>query len=134
MKNDSDIWARGLIGKPWVSGGRGPDAFDCWGLVRWVYLQQLAIILPDFPGLDAKNLHHVSTAYSLEVSDWREILTPSPFCVVGMSKRNVIHHVGLALSDGRTILHCMDGSAVIAQTVYSLRASGFSTIKFFEYK
>ena len=26
-----------LIGLPWVAGARGPEAYDCWGLVRLVH-------------------------------------------------------------------------------------------------
>ncbi|MDR1977214.1 MAG: C40 family peptidase [Synergistaceae bacterium] len=27
----------GLIGKPFIDGGRGPDGYDCWGLVCEVF-------------------------------------------------------------------------------------------------
>ena len=38
-----------LIGKPFKLGGRGPDAFDCWGLVREV-MQRMrpGLALPDW--------------------------------------------------------------------------------------
>src|SRR6187399_3217256 len=38
-----------LIGKPWRLGARGPDAYDCWGLVREV-LQRMrpGEALPDW--------------------------------------------------------------------------------------
>jgi hypothetical protein len=38
-----------LIGKPWRLGARGPDAYDCWGLVREV-LQRMrpGLPLPDW--------------------------------------------------------------------------------------
>ena len=38
-----------LIGRPWRLGGRGPDAYDCWGLVREV-LQRMrpGLPLPDW--------------------------------------------------------------------------------------
>jgi cell wall-associated NlpC family hydrolase len=29
-------WSAGYVGLPWVPGADGPDAFDCWGLVRHV--------------------------------------------------------------------------------------------------
>jgi hypothetical protein len=38
-----------LIGKPWRLGGRGPDAFDCWGVVREVLQRMLpGLPLPDW--------------------------------------------------------------------------------------
>jgi len=36
-----------LIGKPWKFGGRGPNYYDCWGLVMEV-CRRLAMELPDF--------------------------------------------------------------------------------------
>jgi cell wall-associated NlpC family hydrolase len=38
-----------LIGKGWLIGGRGPDRYDCWGLVREV-LQRMrpGLPLPDW--------------------------------------------------------------------------------------
>lgn len=39
-------WAFDLIGKPWALGQEGPDAFDCWGLVRHVQKQQRGIEMP----------------------------------------------------------------------------------------
>jgi cell wall-associated NlpC family hydrolase len=38
-----------LIGKPFVMGARGPDAYDCWGLVREV-MQRMrpGLALPDW--------------------------------------------------------------------------------------
>lgn len=42
-----------LIGKPWRLGARGPDAYDCWGLVREI-LQRMhpAEPLPDWASGD----------------------------------------------------------------------------------
>ena len=38
-----------LIGKPYRLGGRGPDAYDCWGLVREVLRRMLpGQALPDW--------------------------------------------------------------------------------------
>ena len=42
-------WAEDLIGCPWVAGGRGPDAFDCWGLVRWCWGRHFGIEVPEIP-------------------------------------------------------------------------------------
>jgi len=36
-----------LIGKPFKFGGRGPDEYDCWGIVMEV-CRRLEIHLPDF--------------------------------------------------------------------------------------
>ncbi|KAF1305417.1 C40 family peptidase [Candidatus Enterococcus willemsii] len=38
--------AKKHLGKPYVWGGKGPDSFDCSGLVQYVFKQALGIILP----------------------------------------------------------------------------------------
>jgi len=39
--------ARGQIGKPYVWGAAGPDAFDCSGLVQWAWAQ-VGVRIPKF--------------------------------------------------------------------------------------
>jgi cell wall-associated NlpC family hydrolase len=34
-----------LLGKPYKNGGKGPDAFDCSGLIYYIY-QKVSIVLP----------------------------------------------------------------------------------------
>lgn len=41
-------WARPLIGLPYVPGARGPDAFDCIGLVRYCFEHHRGIELPAY--------------------------------------------------------------------------------------
>ena len=44
-----------IVGKPYKIGGRGPNAFDCWGLVRYVYKELLNIELPVYAGFTFKS-------------------------------------------------------------------------------
>lgn len=37
-----------LIGAPYCLGGRGPDSYDCYGLVKELYKRRSGIILPDY--------------------------------------------------------------------------------------
>lgn len=39
-------WSARYVGLPWVPGADGPDAFDCWGLVREVQRTQYGRELP----------------------------------------------------------------------------------------
>jgi hypothetical protein len=126
-------WARELIGKPWESGARGPDAFDCYGLVHWVYERVLGVSLPPLAGLEAKDVLEVARAFKAESSTWRQTPEPTPLCVVAMSKNTQVHHVGLWLPlDRGVVLHSMEHSCVIAQTLSSLRSSGFKLIQFYQ--
>ena len=38
-------WATEYIGKPWERMARGPDTFDCWGLVYDIYKNKHGIEL-----------------------------------------------------------------------------------------
>lgn len=129
-------WVHGLIGKPWVSGARGPDAFDCWGLVWHVYRTVLGIELDVHPGVDAKSTWDVArlVAGQLSRSVWTALLRPEPLCVVTMSANLAAHHVGLWLPlDGGVVLHSMDGRNTTAQTLVSLRGIGLQNVEFYRY-
>ena len=39
-------WTADYLGKPWRNGADGPDAFDCYGLVRAVYRDRYGIEMP----------------------------------------------------------------------------------------
>ena len=41
-------WASDFVGLPFKPGGRGPEAYDCWGLAVLIYRQIFGIELPDF--------------------------------------------------------------------------------------
>ncbi|NNG04358.1 MAG: phage tail protein [Inquilinus sp.] len=41
-------WVRRWIGLPFKLGGRGPRAFDCWGLARAVLAEEFDIRLPRY--------------------------------------------------------------------------------------
>jgi len=55
-------WAEELIGRPWEACGRGPHAFDCWGLARWCWRTRFGIAVPEIP-VDAANLRAVLAGF-----------------------------------------------------------------------
>lgn len=123
-----------LIGLPWVAGARGPDSFDCWGLVRHVFQEALAISLPSLPGLDVSDTAAMARALrDGEASgDWLPLLRAEPWALVAMGQGKLFHHVGIYLPQGVT-LHAVPGSGVIAQTPLSLRSHRFNRIEFYRY-
>lgn len=44
-------WVSRYIGIPYSDGARGPDAYDCWGLVRLVMFERFGVELPRFDTL-----------------------------------------------------------------------------------
>lgn len=131
-------WAIDLIGKPFEKGGRGPNGFDCWGLVYWRYLTHYGIKLPDY-FIEPED--HLAVCKALKEGEmtpdraWIHIETPIDNCGVGLSHNYIFHHVGLwTNAGGGFVLHAHPKSGVIAQSVRALKAQGWSRIEFYRHK
>lgn len=96
------------IGLPYREGARGPDAFDCYGIVAAFYRAVRGIELPDFyadaPGAGSAS-RAISAALRGEVDGGNAVPVTEPadydIAIVG-SNRN-LHHVGVYVDGG--ILH-----------------------------
>lgn len=131
-------WAQKYIGKPWVSGARGPDAFDCWGLLWHVKREHFRQELPQYPGVNARDFLTVCRMIDAgaHATEWKRLEQPAEGCAVGMSQRGNgrFHHVGIWTdADGGLVVHAMDKANVVAQPVEKLKLQGFGRIEFFEY-
>tara|TARA_R110000772_G_scaffold268565_1_gene396203 strand:- start:2925 stop:3359 length:435 start_codon:yes stop_codon:yes gene_type:complete len=125
-----------LIGKPYQPGGQGPEVFDCWGLVKYVYEEVFQTHLQDFSHIYAHDLKACSAQIesSTGSTNWLQVETPSHGSVVAMSRSKILHHVGVWLDiDGGLCLHAVDGQAVIAQNLQRLKQERFTKILFFNY-
>lgn len=128
-------WPQSLIGKKFVSGGRGPDEFDCWGLLRWVYDKHWGISLPEYGGIlpgtpDATR----AIAHGAEMGEWHESKQAVDGCAVGLSKHKIFHHVGVFTAlDGGLVVHAYDQTGVVAQSLQSLKMNGWRRIAFFRH-
>lgn len=127
-------WAAKYIGKPWISGGQGPDKFDCWGLVRFVMLDQRGIVLP-VVNVDAASMIKVVRCFRDGSYDgWKQVDDPVEFDGVLMSHASHPHHVGVWIGvDGGKVLHAVKGAGVTAMDRLHLRAAGWNIIGFWRY-
>lgn len=121
-------WAEKYMGKRWANGACGPDAYDCHGIVRAVYSDQLGI---DLPVIDANALSALSVARAMKSYDysaWIEIDRPErDFDVVEMSLAKRPHHVGIYLTiDGGGVLTSVEGAGVVFQRLSSLKSHGWN--------
>ena len=103
----------GLVGIPFVDGGRTREGCDCWGLVRLVFAERAAIELPGYGEIGAEELLRVARKMEAATSDdetWRRIdgEPRRALDVVTMkqlqSAKAVPIHVGVMLDD-RRMLH-----------------------------
>ena len=127
-------WLADYIGKPWEAGERGPQAFDCYGLVWHIYKHRLGVELPTYP-IAPNRFESVWKAYSdcAGSLEWKPVASPEAFDVVGMGRKGIVHHLGLFLeSDGGLVLHAEDGQNVSAQGLDRIREK-YRRIEFYRH-
>ena len=115
------------VGLPYREGARGPDAYDCYGIVAAVFAKR-GITLPDFyqhgPG-------PMSAARAIDASVKGEIMggraerveAPEDYDIAVVKGFSKAHHVGVVIDGG--VLHASRGLGAIWQTMGSfLRLHG----------
>jgi cell wall-associated NlpC family hydrolase len=87
-----------LIGKPFKDGGRGPDSYDCYGLVKEVY-HRLGIELPDLY-IHCFDIEKINGEYQLQSHHLMPIEKPELYCIIVMiNNATVINHFGVYLGN-----------------------------------
>lgn len=114
--NDSAVGiAYGLIGKPYVWGASGPKAFDCSGLVMYVF-GKCGVSLPHYTG------SQFSMGSSVSQSDLR------PGDAVFFNTYGSVSHVGIYIGNGQFIHAPSTGYTVTISSLsdgyYSSRYAG----------
>ncbi len=113
--------ARQQIGKPYVWGAEGPNAFDCSGLVTYCYRQALGVEVPH----QTKKLAKSSAFRTVSSVDQ---LSPGDIILDG---GNNISHVGIYSGNG-TVIHAPEpGSNVteISLERFQNAVAGFETYR-----
>jgi cell wall-associated NlpC family hydrolase len=121
------IWAGHYVGKPFRDGGRGPDAYDCWGLVRAVYRDVLGIDLPAYGEISAADLLRVRREIAAgSVSEpWHPVPVPRALdvCVMRLPTGRGHGHVGVMVDAG-TVLHAEGRCGVAMEPVSAATIRG----------
>ncbi|WP_213305941.1 NlpC/P60 family protein [Paraburkholderia sacchari] len=119
------------IGRPWVAGARGPAAFDCWGLLKWVERLHFGVALPELPALpdERRDLYGEQMATGV----WR--LIPAPVHGCGALLRGGEQpHVGVYLAhDGGGVLHAQEGTGVIFTPGRNLKLMGYPRVCWYSF-
>ena len=123
-------------GKPYADKGRGPDCFDCWGLVHAVYRDVYGLLLPDYADAytSADDGDSVAAAVRTGLADWRQVERPAAgdllilrilgrpwHCAVMVDSRRFLH-VPPPGRDGRQTLSCVER---IDAAIWARRIEGF---------
>jgi Cell wall-associated hydrolases (invasion-associated proteins) len=97
-----------LIGKPFANGGRGPEVFDCYGLVRETY-HRLGIELPEL-FIDCFDIEKINNEYQLQSKHLIRLDKPELYCIVAMRNSSpFVNHFGVYLGN-HEFIHALDGS------------------------
>lgn len=119
------MWWNKYVGKPFQEKGRGPDEFDCWGLVRWVYKNDHPdnIIVPSYlECYDTTNDRDklADVIFDETQAHWKEPDTPKEFDAIVLRMRGVPMHVGIVTKPGH-MLHCAQGIGTVHERFDSIR-------------
>lgn len=123
-------WAEQYVGRPWVAGAQGPDAFDCWAFFRHVQAAHFGIAVPP---VEVEDYDNAAALVALlgnhpERGRWARVTAPTDGDGV------IIHrplHVGVWLAvDGGGVLHCVRGAGVVFTPDARWAVSGFGRREF----
>lgn len=115
-------WCSAYIGLPFAHRGRGPDAYDCWGLVRVVLAERFGLDVPgymDMTPASADDLRSMAQAIRAGAEDWACLsrraalrdplppVQPRPGDVALMRRGIWPCHVGIVVAPG-WMLHALE--------------------------
>lgn len=121
----------GVFGKPYAFGGRGPDSFDCWGLVHFCMRKFFKLDPPQYPSVMGETQKIKSIQESISSSVWQEIERPEPGCMVAMGRSKQFNHVGIWFAnDGGICLHVVENQFVSGHSLQQLKAQNIRKFKF----
>jgi cell wall-associated NlpC family hydrolase len=123
--------ANAYIGLPWVDGGRGPESFDCWGLLRWIQEKHFDLVLPALPSVpDAtRELYRAQ----MESGAWSVITRPVHGCGA-LLRGGDRPHVGVYLDlDGGGVLHAQQGVGVVFTAKQQLKMVGYGRASWYRF-
>lgn len=107
-----------IIGKPYKNNGRGPNSFDCFGVVRYIYKNILDIELPEYTDYDEKwydNSNVLTEQLNRFSRLWFPVKIPEKWDVLTFSHgapKGITNHCSVYLGDGKMI-HCYERSPVV---------------------
>jgi cell wall-associated NlpC family hydrolase len=117
-------WWAGYVGLPF---GEGQGEVTCWSLVARVYRDHLAIDLPAYGEISARDLVRVARTMEARKDDgWQVVTDPQAFDVCLMRAPrggSVVAHVGVMV-DAQRVLHVEQASAAVVVPVKHFTVAG----------
>jgi cell wall-associated NlpC family hydrolase len=124
-------WCAEFVGKDYADKGRGPDAFDCWGIVRHIMACRYGRDLPDYADAytNGKDRESVATAVRAGLAiRWQKVEIPSEGDLIILRLAGHPWHCAISIG-GDWMLHAQEGAGVIAEQftrpIWNKRIEGF---------
>lgn len=122
----------GLLGAPFGWGARGPQYFDCWGLVVEIRKRLQEPVPDDWENIDNDySLVLKVFLYESKKSFWVKVPEFEPGNIIALSRNKFIHHVGIMTPWG--IMHTIKNCGAIIQSARALKREGYSLIQAYKY-
>lgn len=97
-----------LLGKEFAYGGRGPDRYDCYGLMIEARGRVGLPMPPDYVSTDIPEAIHGAIEEARRSFGFRELPEPSPFCLVTFRLHpRYTTHIGMVLQDRGRFIHIL---------------------------
>jgi hypothetical protein len=96
----------------------------------------LGVALPSYPSISPRKAEAFARAiHGASFKDqWQRVGKPFEFAVVGMSRRQTFHHVGVwTEADGGLVVHVQEGTCTVADSLPDLKRLGWNRIEFFKW-
>lgn len=108
------------LDKPFADNGRGPDAFDCYGLVQALY-RDLGRPLPGYASTGEPSLIHALMDEALPL--FARVEAPEPYAIAAFSDRHpgFVGHFGLVLEDSARFVHIRRGQCAAVERLAAPR-------------
>jgi len=95
-----------LVGTPFAYGGRGPDTYDCFGLVKECWRRAHGVQLPDFQSPTDQGAQAACGLIQLQL--WEQV-PPQPGVMAAIRLGRLTSHCGYLL-DQNTMIHAWEHS------------------------
>lgn len=94
-----------LIGKPFETGARGPNKYDCYGLCIEVY-KRIGKELPDYGFIETAEPDKISSLFDESRQNFVRIDKPKPYCLATFFIiKPYVSHIGIMLEDCNSFIH-----------------------------
>lgn len=125
-------WINDYIGLAWERGAKGPDRFDCLGLVQHVQSSRYGVPMPDISC--GGGLLSIMRAMR-DPANWSgfaQVDAPGDGDLVRLFRNQYPDHIGIWVDvDGGGVLHSSQKNGVQFDTPFLLRSMGWERIEFF---